>query len=96
MRSNRRHISSDLWGLTARTTHFQIVAVALATAQRFPAGFDDGDVATMDRSRGPPRQVILFLLTLGDHHGQRNRSSIFSDLEIRDFKARAIINLRLR
>ena len=46
MRSNRSYISPDLWTLIARITHSQIVA-ALETAQRFPAGFDDRDVAIL-------------------------------------------------
>src|SRR5215472_16889050 len=46
MRSNRSYISPDLWTFIARITYSQIVA-ALETAQRFPAGFDDRDVAIL-------------------------------------------------
>jgi hypothetical protein len=46
MRSNRNEISPDLSTLTAVIAHSQIV-VTLAAAQRFPAGYDDQDVAIL-------------------------------------------------
>jgi hypothetical protein len=44
MRPNRNEIGPDLSTLTAVIAHSQIV-VTLAAAQRFPAGYDDQDVA---------------------------------------------------
>jgi hypothetical protein len=46
MRSNRNYIGPDLSTLTAAIAHSQIVATS-AAAQRFPAGFDDRDVAIL-------------------------------------------------
>jgi hypothetical protein len=46
MRPNRNEIGPDLSTLTAVIAHSQIV-VTLAAAQRFPAGYDDQDVAIL-------------------------------------------------
>jgi hypothetical protein len=46
MRPNRNEIGADLSTLTAVIAHSQIV-VTLAAAQRFPAGYDDRDVAIL-------------------------------------------------
>jgi hypothetical protein len=46
MRSSRNYIRPELSTLTATIAHSQIV-VTLAAAQRFPAGFDDRDVAIL-------------------------------------------------
>jgi hypothetical protein len=46
MRPNRNEIGPDLSTLTAVIAHSQIV-VTLAAAQRFPAGYDDRDVAIL-------------------------------------------------
>jgi len=46
MRSNRNYIGRDLSTLTAAIAHSQIVVMS-AAAQRFPAGFDDRDVAIL-------------------------------------------------
>jgi hypothetical protein len=45
MRSNRNYIP-DLSTLTAAIAHSQVV-VTSAAAERFPAGFDDRDVAIL-------------------------------------------------
>ena len=47
MSSNRNYIGPDLSTLTAAIAHSQIV-VTSAAAQRFPAGFDDRDVAILE------------------------------------------------
>jgi hypothetical protein len=46
MSSSRNYISPDPSTLTATIAHSQII-VTLAVAQRFPAGFDDQDVAIL-------------------------------------------------
>ena len=46
MRSNRNYIGLDLSTLTAAIAHSQTV-VTVAAAERFPAGFDDRDVAIL-------------------------------------------------
>ena len=46
MRSSRNYISPDLSTLTVTIAHSQII-VTLAATQRFPAGFDDQDIAVL-------------------------------------------------
>ena len=46
MKSNRNYTDPDLSTLTAAIAHSQIV-VTSAAAERFPAGFDDRDVAIL-------------------------------------------------
>ena len=46
MKSNRNYTDPDLLTLTAAIAHSQIV-VTSAAAERFPAGFDDRDVAIL-------------------------------------------------
>ena len=58
MRSNRNYTGSDLLTLTATIANTQI-AVTLAAGQRFPAGFDDRDVAILEWIAAEGRNPIF-------------------------------------
>jgi hypothetical protein len=60
MGSNRNYINPDLSTLTVTIAHSQII-VTLAAAQRFPAGFDDQDIA------------VLQWIAAEGHHAKRSR-----------------------